>query len=260
MSARPAAGRRLARLLLPLALPALLAADPAWTADSAVATALRQNPDAALARLRWEAAAALVAEARAAWRPRLDLTGRYTQTNSPVLAFSSVLNQRALAFDQDFNHPERTDNLGLTGTLAYTLYHGGRSATRRAAVAGTRAADQEARATRHQLAVETIAALLHLRQAREAVTAALAAAVIEAGAVRFRPMLLTALAVIVGASVILADPIFQGLALSLMAGEVASLLISRFAVPIPYYMTHARRGAPAALVSSPATNPPPESS
>jgi len=64
-------------------------------------------------------------------------------------------------------------------------------------------------------------------------------AVIEAGAVRFRPMLLTALAVIVGASVILTDPIFQGLALSLMAGEVASLLISRFAVPVVYYLAHA---------------------
>jgi multidrug efflux pump subunit AcrB len=64
----------------------------------------------------------------------------------------------------------------------------------------------------------------------------LAEAVVEAGAVRFRPMLLTALAVIVGASVILPDPIFQGLALSLMAGEVASLLISRFAVPVLYFM------------------------
>jgi multidrug efflux pump subunit AcrB len=64
----------------------------------------------------------------------------------------------------------------------------------------------------------------------------LAKAVVEAGAVRFRPMLLTALAVVVGASVILPDPIFQGLALSLMAGEVASLLISRFAVPVLYFM------------------------
>ncbi len=68
----------------------------------------------------------------------------------------------------------------------------------------------------------------------------LAEAVVEAGAVRFRPMLLTALAVIVGASVILADPIFQGLALSLMAGEVASLLISRFAVPVLYFMVFSR--------------------
>lgn len=60
-------------------------------------------------------------------------------------------------------------------------------------------------------------------------------AVIDAGAVRFRPMLLTAAAVIVGSAIILADPIFQGLAISLIAGEVASLLLSRSAVPILYY-------------------------
>ncbi|MBP9900413.1 MAG: efflux RND transporter permease subunit [Verrucomicrobiota bacterium] len=69
----------------------------------------------------------------------------------------------------------------------------------------------------------------------------LAEAVVDAGAVRFRPMLLTALAVVVGASVILADPIFQGLAISLMAGEVASLLISRMAVPVLYYMAFKRK-------------------
>ena len=67
-------------------------------------------------------------------------------------------------------------------------------------------------------------------------------AVVDAGAVRFRPMVLTALAVVVGAAVILFDPIFQGLALSLMAGEVASLLISRIAVPVLYEM--AQRHAP----------------
>jgi multidrug efflux pump subunit AcrB len=65
-------------------------------------------------------------------------------------------------------------------------------------------------------------------------------AVIDAGAVRFRPMLLTALAVVVGGAVILADPIFQGLAISLMAGEIASLLISRMAVPVLYFMAHAK--------------------
>jgi multidrug efflux pump subunit AcrB len=62
--------------------------------------------------------------------------------------------------------------------------------------------------------------------------------VVDAGAVRFRPMLLTAMAVVVGAAVILADPIFQGLALSLMAGEIASLLISRMAVPVLYHLVH----------------------
>jgi multidrug efflux pump subunit AcrB len=61
-------------------------------------------------------------------------------------------------------------------------------------------------------------------------------AVIDAGAVRFRPMMLTAAAVVVGALVILFDPIFQGLAISLMAGEVASLLFSRMTVPILYFM------------------------
>lgn len=69
----------------------------------------------------------------------------------------------------------------------------------------------------------------------------LAEAVVDAGAVRFRPMLLTALAVGGGAGVILFDPIFQGLAISLMAGEVASLLISRMAVPVLYFIAHRNR-------------------
>jgi multidrug efflux pump subunit AcrB len=61
-------------------------------------------------------------------------------------------------------------------------------------------------------------------------------AVIDAGAVRFRPMMLTAAAVIVGSSVILSDPIFQGLAIALMAGEIASLLLSRMTVPVLFYL------------------------
>ncbi|HSD50961.1 MAG TPA: efflux RND transporter permease subunit, partial [Candidatus Methylomirabilis sp.] len=79
----------------------------------------------------------------------------------------------------------------------------------------------------------------------------LAEAVVDAGAVRFRPMLLTAAAVVVGAFVILFDPIFQGLALSLMAGEVASTLLSRMAVPVLYYMAEKR-----AHVEAPAAGPP----
>jgi len=63
-------------------------------------------------------------------------------------------------------------------------------------------------------------------------------AVIDAGAVRFRPMLLTAMAVVVGAAVILTDPIFQGLAIALMAGEIASLFLSRMAVPVFYFMAY----------------------
>jgi multidrug efflux pump subunit AcrB len=66
-------------------------------------------------------------------------------------------------------------------------------------------------------------------------------AVIDAGAVRFRPMMLTAAAVVVGSSVILFDPIFQGLAIALMAGEIASLLLSRMTVPVLFYLFNRRR-------------------
>ena len=71
-------------------------------------------------------------------------------------------------------------------------------------------------------------------------------AVVEAGVVRFRPMLLTAAAVVAGSFVILFDPIFQGLAISLMMGEIAATLLSRMAVPVVYYLI-ARRGRAAQL-------------
>jgi len=61
-------------------------------------------------------------------------------------------------------------------------------------------------------------------------------AVVQAGIIRFRPMLLTAAAVVVGSSVILFDPIFQGMAIALMAGEVAATLLSRTMVPVLYYV------------------------
>lgn len=65
---------------------------------------------------------------------------------------------------------------------------------------------------------------------------ALDEAIIDAGAVRFRPMLLTASAVVVGSFVILFDPIFQGLAISMMCGEIASTTLSRITIPIMYFL------------------------
>jgi multidrug efflux pump subunit AcrB len=65
---------------------------------------------------------------------------------------------------------------------------------------------------------------------------ALADAVVEAGLIRFRPILLTAMAVVVGAVVILFDPIFQGLAISLMAGGLVSMLVSPVVVPLLYFI------------------------
>ena len=61
-------------------------------------------------------------------------------------------------------------------------------------------------------------------------------AVIEAGAVRTMPILLTAGTVVIGAFVILFDPIFQGLAISLMGGAIASTALTLLMVPLIYYM------------------------
>jgi len=66
----------------------------------------------------------------------------------------------------------------------------------------------------------------------------LAEAVVEAGMIRFRPIMLTALAVVVGATVILFDPIFQGLAISLMAGSLVSMIIAPLVVPLLYFMAY----------------------
>ncbi|HEX6198723.1 MAG TPA: efflux RND transporter permease subunit, partial [Thermoanaerobaculia bacterium] len=70
-------------------------------------------------------------------------------------------------------------------------------------------------------------------------------AVLEAGAVRFRPILLTAGTVVVGAFVILFDPIFEGLAISLMFGTLASTVLTLVVVPLVYYLME-RRGRPEA--------------
>ena len=57
---------------------------------------------------------------------------------------------------------------------------------------------------------------------------------IEAGAIRFKPILLTALAAIIGAAVILTDPIFQGLAISLLFGLISSTLLTVLVIPAIY--------------------------
>jgi multidrug efflux pump subunit AcrB len=65
-------------------------------------------------------------------------------------------------------------------------------------------------------------------------------AVIEAGAVRFRPILLTAGTVVVGAVVILFDPIFEGLAIALMTGAIASTVLTLVVVPLVHFIVEKR--------------------
>lgn len=148
-----------------------------WTVDEAVTTALRQNPDTLAARHRIEAAAALLQQAESASRPQVNISGGYTQTNNPLASLGFALQQRNFGFGLNFNRPGWVDDLNVTGTVAYNLYNGGQSAASRdAARAGSRAAEQELSAVQAQLAAEVIKVMLSLHKAREGIIA------LEAGA------------------------------------------------------------------------------
>jgi multidrug efflux pump subunit AcrB len=65
-------------------------------------------------------------------------------------------------------------------------------------------------------------------------------AVIEAGAVRFRPIVLTALAIILGSAIMITDPVFGGLAVSLIFGTFASTVLTLVVIPLMYYLWERR--------------------
>jgi len=77
---------------------------------------------------------------------------------------------------------------------------------------------------------------------------------IDAGATRFRPIVLTALAVVVAGVVILFDPIFQGMALALMAGELAAVILTPVAVPVIYYLLNRHEKPAPAVAPAPVQN------
>ncbi len=68
-------------------------------------------------------------------------------------------------------------------------------------------------------------------------------AVLEAGAVRFRPIALTAAAVVIGGIVMVLDPIFQGLAVALISGAVVATLLTMVVVPLLYWELRRREPA-----------------
>ena len=71
-------------------------------------------------------------------------------------------------------------------------------------------------------------------------------AVVKAGVVRFRPIALTAAALVVGGLVILLDPIFQGLAVALISGVLISTLLTLVIIPLLYFMYLSAAGVEAA--------------
>ncbi len=86
--------------------------------------------------------------------------------------------------------------------------------------------------------------LVDFIQLAEARGRTLREAVLEAGAVRFRPIALTAAAVVIGGLVMVLDPIFQGLAVALMSGAVVATLLTMVVVPLLYWELR-RRQVPA---------------
>lgn len=166
-----AALRRLAGALALCVATAALAAEP-WTLDRAVAAALADSPDARVAALRAEAAAAAYDEAASRGLPHLSLQSGYTRTNSPMMAFGSILNQRAFDFGLDFNRPGEIDNFNATAAVALNLYNGGQvRAGKRAAESGHAAATQDEIAARRDLVAAVVRSYLNILKASEALTA-----------------------------------------------------------------------------------------
>lgn len=146
-----------------------------WTAQDAVAAALRQHPDLQAARHRLEASRAMLQQVEAVWQPQVILSGHYLQSNNALTALGFTLQQRnfgyAASLDR-YNRPGWIDDLNLNGKVVYNLYAGGApTAQRTAAGAGSRASEEDLRAAQQQLAAEVVRALLNLRKAREGVVA-----------------------------------------------------------------------------------------
>src|SRR4029434_7065704 len=80
----------------------LSAAEP-WSLERAIQFALTNNPEARISAKRIVSAQAALAEANAAFWPKLQFQSSYTRTDNPMLAFGSILNQRSYSGSLDFN-------------------------------------------------------------------------------------------------------------------------------------------------------------
>ncbi len=156
-------------------LGTLLAAEP-WTLERALDQALKASPDAEIARQRMAATQAGLAQADAAFRPRLQFQSSYLRTDNPMLVFGSILNQRVYSPTLDFNDVPDVDNFNAKGMLTLPLYTGGRNtANRSAARANAGAAREENLAVRNAIGFEVSRAFHTVLKAREFVRATEAA-------------------------------------------------------------------------------------
>jgi outer membrane protein TolC len=158
-------------LALLWSVPAVLA-EP-WTLERALQQALSGNPEARLAQQRIVAAQAGLEQANAAFWPRLQLQSSYGATDNPMLAFGSILNQRAYSSALNFNDVPTVDDFNARGIVTVPLYAGGKTAaTRKAAAANTEAARQESAAVRNALGFEVTRAFHTVLKTRQFIRAA----------------------------------------------------------------------------------------
>ncbi len=163
-------------LLAGAAAAATSAAAETWTLERALGFASTNSPDARIALQRVLAAQAGLEQANSAVWPQLSFQSSYTRTDSPMLGFGNILNQRAYSSTIDFNDVPDTDNLNVRGVLGVPLYAGGKiTAERRAARAGANAARQEAEAIRQSIVAEVARAFFTVQKTRQFILATQAA-------------------------------------------------------------------------------------
>ncbi len=149
-----------------------LGAEP-WTLERALQQALSGNPDARLAQQRIVAAQAGLDQANAAFWPRVQLQSSYSASDNPMLAFGSILNQRAYSSSLNFNDVPTVDDLNARGLVTVPLYAGGKNvATRKAASANTEAAKQDNAAVQNALGYEVARAFYTVLKTRQYIRAA----------------------------------------------------------------------------------------
>jgi outer membrane protein len=162
-----------------------------WTEEQAVAFALSNNPDSAIARKRIEQAIASATLTNSTDYPMVNVSSEYGQTNNPMYSFGNILNQGAFNDSINFNNPGRTDNLQVKAEVNYRLYNGGKDqADQAAARANINISENDLVAVHRQLGFEVVKTFQAIIQAekmvavrKEAYTSITAA--LEVGQARF---------------------------------------------------------------------------
>jgi outer membrane protein TolC len=162
-------------LIAGLGTLAAAAAEP-WTLERALGFAQTNSPDARIALQRVAAAQAGIEQANSAVWPKLSLQSSYMRTDSPMMSFGNILNQRSYSSGINFNDVPATDDMNVRGVLTMPLYTGGKiTAEKHAAKAGSAAARQDAEAVRQTLAGEVARAFFTVQKTRQFIAAAQAA-------------------------------------------------------------------------------------